>query len=36
MCTNMKILNEKELQLKTLVNSGYTYTSINKQIVKEE
>jgi len=27
---------ENELQLQALVDSGYTYTRINKQLVKEE
>jgi len=34
--TNVKILNRKELQLKILFSSEYTYTDINKQLVKEE
>jgi len=33
---NIKILNRKELQLKALVDSGYTHTGINKQLVKKE
>ena len=28
--------NRKELQLKALVDSGYTYMGINKQLVKKE
>ena len=33
---NIKISNRKELQLKALINLGYTYTGIDKQLVKEE
>jgi len=36
MCTNIKTLNEKELWLKILVDSGCIYTGIDKQLVKEE
>jgi len=36
MRTNIKTSNEKELQLKVLVDSGYTHTGIDKQLVKEE
>ena len=36
MCTNVKISNEKKLQLKALVNLECTYTAINKQLVKKE
>ena len=36
MYTNIKISNGKELQLKALVDSGYTHTKINKQLVKKE
>jgi len=32
----MKTSNEKKLWLKVLVDSGYTHTRINKQLVKEE
>ena len=32
----MKTSNEKKLQLKILVNSEYTHTRINKQLVKEK
>ena len=34
--TNIKTKNRKELQLQVLVDSGCTYTKINKQLVKEE
>jgi len=34
--TNIKTKNEKELQLQALVDSGYTHTRINKQLVKEK
>ena len=34
--TNIKTKTEKELQLQVLVNSGYTHTRINKQLIKEE
>jgi len=34
--TNIKIANRKKLQLKILVDSEYTYTRINKQLVKIE
>ena len=33
---NVKTSNGKELQLKTLIDSGCTYTGINKQLVKKE
>ena len=36
MQTSIKTKNEKELWLQILVDSGYTYTRINKQLVKEE
>lgn len=36
MYTNIKTLNGKELQFKTLVNSRCTYMDINEQLVKEE
>jgi len=36
MCTNVKTLNRKKLQLKVLVNSECIHTGINKQLVKEE
>ena len=36
MHTNMKILNKKKLWLKTLVNSEYTHTRIDKKLVNEE
>ena len=36
MHTNIKTKNRKELQLQALVDSGYTHTGINKQLVKEE
>ena len=36
MQTNIKTLDRKELQLQILVDSGCTYTEINKQLVKEE
>jgi len=32
----MKISNRKKLWLKALINSEYTHTGINKQLVKEE
>jgi len=32
----MKISNKKKLWLKTLVNSEYTHTRIDKKLVKEE
>jgi len=35
MYTNVKTWNENELQLKALVDSEYTYTSIDKQLVKK-
>jgi len=35
MHTNIKISNRKELWLKVLVDSGYIYTVIDKQLVKE-
>jgi len=34
--TNIKTENRKDLWLKALVNSGYTYIGINKHLVKEE
>jgi len=34
--TNIKTKTEKELRLQALVNSGYTHTRIDKQLVKEE
>ena len=34
--TNVKISNRKKLQFKILVDSGCTYTRINKQLIKEE
>jgi len=34
--TNIKIKTGKELQLQALVDSGCTYTGINKQLVKKE
>jgi len=34
--TNIKTKDRKELMLQTLVNSGYTHTRIDKQLVKEE
>ena len=34
--TNIKTKNRKELQLQALVDSGYTHTRIDKQLVKEE
>jgi len=34
--TNAKMLNRKKLQLKALVDSGYTHIRINKHLVKEE
>jgi len=36
MQTNIKTKNRKELQLQALVDSGYTHTGINEQLVKEE
>ena len=36
MQTNIKISNGKELWLKVLVDLEYTYTRINKQLVKEK
>ena len=36
MQTNIKTANRKKLQLQVLVDSGYTYTRIDKQLVKEE
>jgi len=35
MHTNIKISNRKELWLKVLVDSGYIYTVIDKQLVKK-
>ena len=35
-CINMKTINRKILWLKTLVNSEYIYTYIDKHLVKEE
>jgi len=32
---NVKTKNDKELKVKALVNSGCTYTGINKQLVKD-
>jgi len=34
--TNMKTKNSKNLKVKALVDSRYTYTGINKQLVKEK
>ena len=34
--TNVKMKNRKELQLKALVDSRYTYIEIDEQLVKEE
>ena len=34
--TNIKTKNRKELQLQVLVDSRYTHTRIDKQLVKEE
>ena len=36
MQAEVKIKNRKELKVKALVNSGYTYTGINKQLVKNK
>ena len=36
MQTNIKTKNGKELQLQALVDSGYTHTKINEQLVKKE
>ena len=36
MQTNIKISNGKELWLKVLVDLEYTYTRINKQLVKKK
>ena len=36
MYTNIKTSNKKKLWLKILVDSGYIYTGINKQLVKNE
>jgi len=36
MQTKVKIQNGKEFRLQTLVDSEYTHTRINKQLVKEE
>ena len=36
MYISMKILNEKELQLKVLIDSECTHTDIDKQLVKKE
>jgi len=36
MHTNIKMKNGKELWLQALLDSGCTYTRINKQLVKEE
>ena len=36
MYTNVKIWSGKELWLKVLVNSGYTHTSIDEQLVRED
>jgi len=35
-CINMKTSNRKELWLKILVNLGYIYIGIDKQLVKKE
>jgi len=36
MQTNIKTKTGKELRLQVLVDSGYTHTGINKQLVREE
>jgi len=36
MYTNIKTKDRNELKLQALVDSGYTYTRIDKQLVKEE
>ena len=36
MQTNIKTINGKKLQLQKLVDLKYTYTGINKQLVKKE
>ena len=36
MQTNIKTKTEKELRLQALVDSDYTHTRIDKQLVKEE
>jgi len=36
MQANIKIKNSKKLKVKTLVNSGCTYTGINEQLVKDK
>ncbi len=36
MQTNIKTSNRRKLQLQILVDSGYTYTGTDKQLVKEE
>ena len=36
MQANIKMKNRKELQLKTLVDSGCTHTEIDEQLVKKE
>jgi len=35
-CTNVKTSNRKKLWLKTLVDSEYTHTGIDEQLVKKE
>jgi len=36
MQANMKTKNEKKLKVKALVDSGYTHTGIDKQLVKDK
>ena len=36
MQANIKTKNSKNLKVKTLVDSGYTHTGINKQLVKDK
>jgi len=36
MQTNVKTKNSKNLKVKALVDSGYIYMRINKQLVKEK
>ena len=36
MYTDIKTKNEKKLKVKVLVNSRYTYTGIDKQLVKNK
>ena len=36
MYTDIKTKNEKKLKVKALVNSRYTYTGIDKQLVKNK